>query len=463
MYKLYLLLVLMSSLTNAQTLDFNEVLDLTLNNSKDLKNQKLDIDLSKLDIHKIDSVSYGKLSFEEQINRTNHAGYVFNSKLSSREATFNDFGAAQYDGTTNSLSIQPENLNYPKDRNNFNTKLNYDIPLFTGFKLTNQKEILKLKKKVYELKHNQNTNQLSYEVLKSYNAAVVAKEFIQATKKAKESILQVRKTVNAFYKEGLVTKIDVKQAKVYELNINSKLSDAQNKFDLALAYLKFLSSNDKITDVKELKYVKLKSLDFNTLYENALVNKHSLKMQNLNKEMSKKSIDIANSKYYPTVYSHLEYGFNDDKLSLSDDKDYYYAMIGLKYTLFDGTRNIDKQKSQIQHKQSILNYEKLKDYTKLEIQKELLNLKLKEKTLIEKKEALVLSIDIYNQSKLMYKNQLIPINDLLKEDANLRYNQANVILARYEKSLALANLNLISGNSFIKKTSNINLTQKVSK
>jgi len=463
MYKLYLLLILTISLTKAQTLNFNEVLDLTLKNSKDLKNQKLDINLSSLDIDKINSISYGKLSFEEQINRTNHAGYVFNSKLSSREATFNDFGAAQYDGTANSLYVQPNNLNNPKDRNNFNTKLNYDIPLFTGFKLTNQKEILKLKKKVYELKHSQNTNQLSYEVLKAYNAAVVAKEFIKAAKKAKESILYIKKTANAFHKEGLVTKIDVKQAKVYELNINSKLIDAQNKFDLALAYLRFLTSNDKITDVKELKYIKLKSLDFNTLYKNALMNKDSLKMQNLNKKISKKSIDITNSKYYPTIYSHLEYGFNDDKLSLSDDKDYYNAMIGVKYTLFDATRNMDKQKSQIQHKQSILNYEKLKDYTKLELQKALLELKSKEKILKEKEEALILSIDIYKQSELMYKNQLIAITDLLKEDANLRYNQANVILAKYEKSLTLANINLISANSFIENNSNINSIQKVSK
>ena len=450
MYKLYLSLFIISS-AYSQTLDFNEVLDLTLKNSKDLKNQKLDIDLSKLDINKVDSVSYGKLSFEEQINRTNHAGYVFNSKLSSREATFNDFGAAQYTGA-NSLYIQPENLNYPKDRNNFDTKLNYDIPLFTGFELTNQKDVLKLKRKVYELKYNLNKDQLSYEVLKAYNAAVVAKEFIQAAKKAKESIIYVKKTANAFHKEGLVTKIDVKQAKVYESNVNSKHIDAQNKFDSALAYLKFLTSNDKITDVKKLKYIKLKSLDFNTLYKNALVNKNSLKMQNLNKKITKKSIDIANSKYYPTVYSHLEYGFNDNQLSLSDDKDYYNAMIGLKYTLFDNTRNIDKQKSQIQYQQSSLNYEKLKDFTKLELKKALLELKSKEEILKEKKEALNLSNEIYKQSQLMYKNHLITMTNLLEQEAKLRNSQAELILAKYERSLVLANISLISGDSFIQNS-----------
>ena len=450
MYKIYLSLLLITS-SYSQTIDFNEVLNLTLKNSKDLKNQKFNINLSKLDIEKVDSISYGTLSFEEQINRTNHSGYIFNSKLSSREATFDDFGASQYTGAS-SLNVEPDNLNYPKARNNFNTKLNYDVPLFTGFKLSNQKELLKLKQKVYELKYNLNKNQLSYEVLKAYNAAVVAKDFIKAAKKAKEAILFVVKSAEAFHKEGLVTKIDVKQAKVHELNINSKQLEAQNKFDIALTYLKFLTSNDQITDVQELEYIKNKSLDFDTLYEVALANKNTLKIQNLNTKMSKKNIEISSADFYPTVYSHLEYGFNDDNLTLSDDKDYYNAVIGLKYTIFDNTRNVEKEKSKIQYQQSALNYEKLKDFTKLELKKALLELKSKEKILKEKKEALVLSNEIYKQSQLMYKNRLIAMTNLLDQEANLRNNEAQLILAKYEESLANANITLIIGNPFIQSS-----------
>ena len=119
MHKIYLSLLL-TSFAYAQTINFNQALNYTLKNNKDLKNQKLNIDLAKLDIDKVDALSYGKLSFEEQINRTNHAGYVFNSKLSSREASFNDFGAGEFpDG----LNVEPENLNNPDDRNNFNTAL----------------------------------------------------------------------------------------------------------------------------------------------------------------------------------------------------------------------------------------------------------------------------------------------------------------------------------------------------
>jgi len=457
MYKIYLSLLL-TSFTYSQTINFYEALNLTLKNNKDLKNQELDINLAKLNIKKVNAVSYGKLSFEEQINRTNHSGYVFNSKLSSREASFDDFGAREYTGPS-TLNIQADNLNNPEDRNNFNTKLKYDIPLFTGFKLSNQKEILKLQKKVNEVRYNLDKRQVSYEVLKTYNSAVLAKEFIQAIKKAKESISFILKSAKAFHQEGLVTKIDVTQARVHNLNINTKQLEAQNKFELALAYLRFLTSNNKINDVQNLKYIKLKDSNFNNLYKKALKNADELKIQNLSNSTRKKHIEISKADYYPSVYSHLEYGFNDDKLTLNSNKDYYNAVIGLKYTIFDNTRDVERQKSQIEYQKSLLNYEKLKDAIKLNLEKALLDLKSKEKILKEKEVTLILANDIYKQSQLLYKNHLIPMTDLLEQEAKFRNTQAQLIVAKYEESLSLAKINLISGNNFIEN----NITLKVIK
>lgn len=446
MHKFYLYLLLVT-FSYSQTVNFSEVLDLTINNNKELKKQKLNIEISKLNAQEVNAINYGKLSLSEEASRTNHAGYVFNSKLSSREASFNDFGAGDFTGS-NSLNVQPDNLNNPEDRNNFNTKVTYALPIFTGFKLSNQKEILKLQQKATEVKYTLNKKQLSYEVLKAYNAAVVAKEFIKAVKKAKEAISYVTKSANAFHKEGLVTKIDVKQAKVYELNTNTKLIDAQNKFDLAIAYLRFLTSKDDIKDVSELKYIYCDISNMDNIYERAYKNRDELKMQDFNKKAMKKNIDISNSEYYPSVYSHLEYGFNDDKLTLENDKDYYMAMIGLNYTLFDNTRSIKKQKSKIEFQKAILNYEYLKDAIKLDLDKALLELKSKEKILKEKVLAKELAQEVFDQSTLMYKNQLIAMTNLLEQEANLRKNEAELIVAKFEISLALAKVATVLGVDF---------------
>ena len=443
MNKIYLSLLL-ASFSYAQSVNFDKILDLTIKNNKDLKQQQLSIDSSKLDIDYIDSISYGKASLSHEISRTNHSGYVFNSKLSSREATFDDFGFSQMN---EGLKTEPKNLNYPEDRNNFTTKLSYDIPLFTGFKLSNQKDILKLQEKANEIKYNLDVKELEFEVLKAYNSAVVAKDFIKALEKAKESIEFMKNGAIAFHKEGLVTKIDVNEAKVYESNINSQLLEAQNNFQLALAYLGFLSSDDSIKDVEELENIYFKFPNEEELYAKALENRDEVKMQNIQVNASKKNIEIANSSYYPSIYSHLEYGYNDDKVTVDSDKNYYIAMIGISLTLFDNTRSIEKQKNKIEYQKASLNEEKLKDAIKLELKKAILNLETKEKVLAQKIEAKDLANDILNQAKLQYKNQLISMTTLLQQEANFRKNEALLIQARYEKSLALASLNLILGKN----------------
>ena len=448
MHKIYLSL-LISSLCYAQSVNFDEILEQTLKNSKDLQEQKLNIDTSKLNTQMMDSISYGKLSITEEISKTNHSGYVFNSKLSSREASFRDFGFAQMPQTqdTSNNDIVPSDLNYPNTRNNFNTKITYDIPLFTGFKLSNQKDILKLQEKANELKYNLDKKTLEFEVLKAYNSAVVAKDFVKALEKAKEAISFIVKSANAFHSEGLVTKIDVNEAKVYELNINSQLIEAKNNFQLALEYLKFLSSNDEINDVKELQNLYFKFPNEKELYEKALENRDEVKMQNIQVNATKKNIEVANSAYYPTIYSHLEYGYNDNQLTLNDDKDYYMALLGISLTLFDDTRNIEKEKSKIEYAKANLNQEKLKDAIKLELKKAILELETKENILKEKVEAKNLANEVLEQAKLQYKNRLISMTTLLSQEANFRKNEAFLIQARYEKSLALAKVNLVLGKN----------------
>ena len=451
MHKIYLSLILVS-FAYAQSVSFDKILETTIKNSKDLQEQKLNIDSSKLDIANVDSLSYGKLSLSEEMSRTNNAGYVFSYKLASREASFNDFGASQFQGT-NSLGVEPDNLNYPEARNNFNTKLTYDIPLFTGFKLSNQKDILKLQEKANDIKYNLDVKELEFEVLKAYNSAVVAKDFIKALEKAKEAIVFMRNAAMAFHKEGLVTKIDVNEAKVYEANINSQLLESKNNFQLALAYLSFLSSDETITDVQELKNLYFKFPNEKELYTQALENRDEVKMQDIQVNASKKNIDIAKASYYPTVFSRLEYGYNDNTLTVDTDKDYYMAMVGISITLFDNTRSIEKQKSQIEYQKASLNQEKLKDAIKLELKKAMLNLETKEKVLEEKIEAKTLANDILEQAELQYKNRLISMTTLLQQEANFRKNEALLIQAKYEKSLALASLNLVLGKN-IKEENN---------
>ena len=449
MKKLCLFLII-SKLAFAQTISFEEALNQTIENSKDLQKQKINIDIAKTNSDFIDGVNFGKVSLNSDISRTNHSGYVFMGKLSSREATFKDFGFIENTGNPNDIDIAPKDLNYPDSYTSINSYISYDLPLFTGFALYHQKGILKLQEKANEILYNLDKKTLEFEVLKAYNSAVLAKDFVKTMQKAKDTIGFIKNGAKEFHKNGLVTKIDVNEAELYFLNTNSNLIEAENNFKLSLAYLKFLTSNENISDVENLQNTYLEIKEFEDLYKIALKNRDEITLQNISIEANNKNIKANQGSYYPSIFTHLEYGYNDDKFSTSKDKDYYMALLGISLTLFDGTRSAKVEKSRLEYLKAKLDFEKLQDGIKLEVQKAILDYKAKQEILKEKILASELASSVLNQAKLQYKNRLISMTTLLSQETNYRQSQTMLLNAKYENSLALARLNLVLGQNLQK-------------
>ena len=449
MKKLCLFLII-SKLAFAQTISFEEALNQTIENSKDLQKQKINIDIAKTNSDFIDGLNFGKVSLNSDISRTNHSGYVFMGKLSSREATFKDFGFIENTGNPNDIDIAPKDLNYPDSYTSINSYISYDLPLFTGFALYHQKGILKLQEKANEILYNLDKKTLEFEVLKAYNSAVLAKDFVKTMQKAKDTIGFIKNGAKEFHKNGLVTKIDVNEAELYFLNTNSNLIEAENNFKLSLAYLKFLTSNENISDVENLQNTYLEIKEFEDLYKIALKNRDEITLQNISIEANNKNIKANQGSYYPSIFTHLEYGYNDDKFSTSKDKDYYMALLGISLTLFDGTRSANLEKSRLEYLKAKLDFEKLQDGIKLEVQKAILDYKAKQEILKEKILASELASSVLNQAKLQYKNRLISMTTLLSQETNYRQSQTMLLNAKYENSLALARLNLVLGQNLQK-------------
>lgn len=449
MKKLSLFLII-SKLAFAQTISFEEALNQTIENSKDLQKQKINIDIAKTNSDFIDGLNFGKVSLNSDISRTNHSGYVFMGKLSSRDATFRDFGFIENTGNPNDIDIAPKDLNYPDSYTSINSYISYDLPLFTGFALYHQKGILKLQEKANEILYNLDKKTLEFEVLKAYNSAVLAKDFVKTMQKAKDTIGFIKNGAKEFHKNGLVTKIDVNEAELYFLNTNSNLIEAENNFKLSLAYLKFLTSNENISDVENLQNTYLEIKEFEDLYKIALKNRDEITLQNISIEANNKNIKANQGSYYPSVFTHLEYGYNDDKFSTSKDKDYYMALLGISLTLFDGTRSANLEKSRLEYLKAKLDFEKLQDGIKLEVQKAILDYKAKQEILKEKILASELASSVLNQAKLQYKNRLISMTTLLSQETNYRQSQTMLLNAKYENSLALARLNLVLGQNLQK-------------
>ena len=329
----------------AHTIDFETSLALTLKHNNGLKAKKLNIQNAKLNLEEVDGYNYGNLIFNENIAHTNNAGYVFGMKMASREAQMSDFGftTADFGQMQNMMGagqeiggVQPDNLNNPKARTNFETKVTYKVPLFVGYKLQNGKKMAQLQLLAKQAQYKYDEKSLGLEVLKAYNGAVASKEFIKATKKAKEATKSFVEFAKALFNEGLVTNIDVKQAQVYDMGVDSKMIEAKNRYELAISYLKFLTSDNTITDVSSFKNINISETSLSSLQNNAINKRDDFQYMKYNTDTMKINIDYEKSSKYPTIGGQVEYGFNDNNFAIDGNHDYYLTAIGLSYTLFDG-------------------------------------------------------------------------------------------------------------------------------
>jgi outer membrane protein TolC len=342
------LIIFLSIFATAKTITFSEALDLTILNNKELKAKEFDSKKAIETLKEAKGHNLGKLEFVENISRTNNSGHIFGMKLASREATFGDFGFSQFDNTNpDILNVQPDDLNNPDARTNFETKITYDIPLYVGGKLQSAQSMASLQVRANMAKFSHDKKQLGLAVFKAYNGAVAAKRFIAMTKKAKKITNRFVKVSRGLYRNRLARIIDVKQSKIADKSIDIKLQEAQKKFELAIAYLRFLTSDDKITDVGSFALIRIGNMHLETLQKTAIENRDDYKWMELNADTMKKKIDFDSSNNYPMIGAHLEYGMNDNSIDLGEahNKDYYLAAIGLRYSLLDGgVTNIKKQK-----------------------------------------------------------------------------------------------------------------------
>jgi outer membrane protein TolC len=463
--KKILAVMILPVLMMGKMVTFKEALELTLKNNKQLKAKEYESKKSIQDLKMAQGYKKGKVEFSEQISRTNNAGYVFGMKLASREATFGDFGfdefinqmdtitpsSPTFDGGSKLLATQPDNLNYPGVRNNFETKITFEMPLYTGGKLESAESMANLQIKANQAKLSHDKKQIGLEVLRAYNGAVAAKKFIKMTKNAKIITTRFKKKAKQLYKRRLVRIIDVKQSKMAAFSVNAKIEEAENKFNLAIAYLQFLTDDSTLTDVNDFVLFNFDNIEIDNLQKNAISLRDDYKWMKLNTKTMKQKIKFESADEEPMVGTHFEYGLNDNTIDIGElpHKDYYLAAVGLKYSIFDGDIvKAKKQKSKIEYLKTKNYFEYMKKGINLEVKKNYLDLKTQTSTLKQKIKTESMAQDILKETEKMFANNLqfrTNMMYLLMQLENMLKAQADVIMSQYNQTITSGKLKLSLG------------------
>ena len=333
-----LLLFVITLLFPQESISLAQAIQKVKKNNIEINIAKFDEEIKTLEHRVAVGQNYGSLDLRQTAIRSNDAGNIFGYKLQSREASFGDFGFSQFNqANPNILHVMPDDLNYPKDRNLFQTQLEYTIPLYTGGKLEQYGKITKALQQLSTLEKEALSHQKIYEVKKSFYTIALLDTFIYNLKRIEANVGKLESMTQEMIKEGYAKKVDLLEVEVKASDINRLIHQAQANRVLLYHFLSFLLNEEvtTITGVEEDALHVSKEVD--------AILEHNLEIQKAQKglEISQMNIALQESAFLPTVGAFAQYGSSDDKPFNDFAKHEAYTVgMQVKWNLFNG--GIDK-------------------------------------------------------------------------------------------------------------------------
>lgn len=367
-------------------------------------------------------MNWGKLTFEQDVARSNDAGNVFGFKLTSREATFGDFGFGDPSMPPQTdpayLTTPPNTLNYPGYRNFFQSKVKYEVPLFTGFAISSYTHIMEEMTKIKSLDKTKIATEKKYELKKSFYDMALLDSSIKNLNKILNNINTLETTTKTMIDVGYAKHVDLLEVKAKKGNVERLLIQMYANKKLLYHYISFLL-NQKVTAIipPQADVPMPKFSDEEVLSRNIDIKKATEGL-----EIRKSMLDASEAGYYPTVGAFGEVATADDTfLGDANDHKAYTVDARLTWNIFNGGIDSAKiEKSKI---------EKMKMHSQLELAKKGIALKVaKIRTEIESVDAQIASLKreldlanaIYENYEGRYKEKLVSMSDvIIKQSAQI--------------------------------------------
>jgi len=416
--------------STTQALSLNEALDILQSQNLEITAAKLDEKSAQTEVESVAGMSWGKLTFTQDFARSNDAGNVFGFKLTSREANFGDFGAEEFMtnfglcqggdlSACNAMYAQPpQNLNYPGYRNFFQSKLKYEVPLFTGFAISSYTNIMQEMKKIKSLDKKKLVTEKSYELRKSFYDMALLDTSIKNLTKILNNIETLENTTKTMIDVGYAKRIDLLEVQAKKGNVERLLVQMDANKKLLYHYISFLLNQTVKTIIPPSSEVPMPQLsDEEILNRNIDIKKATTAL-----EIRKSMLDANKAAYYPTVGAFGEVATADDSF-LGDASDHKAYTIGarLSWNIFNG--GIDSAKIE---KAKI---EKMKMHTQVALAKKGIALKVaKIRTEIASMNAQIASLKkelelanaIYENYEGRYREKLVSMSDvIIKQSAQI--------------------------------------------
>jgi len=318
----------------ADKLEFKQCIETALTQNPDLSISRAQIDQAEAGVRQAQGNRLPRLNLSLTGTRSNDALNAFGMKLGQRGASFNDFGAGEFNPAD--LSVAPHNLNHPDAVNNFNSRIELQVPVYNGGLVQSHIDTAKANVRAAQSGDQAARQQLTKNILMAYQGVHTARAYIKVTDEARAAAEEYVRITEKLHKQGMVVKSDVLSAKVNLEDVKVKAIEARNAEARALDQLAMMMGKplEEPLDVGAPVAPALLAGNDHELRRQARENHAGLRALRNQLEGAAAQVGAARAGNQPQFNVMLRQDWNDSRLGLSAPA--YTAAGVLSWTAFDG-------------------------------------------------------------------------------------------------------------------------------
>jgi len=402
-----------TALSGQHSITLDEAIEILKQDNLEIKAAQYELQSAQAKSGQASAMNWGRLDLIFNAANSDDAGNVFGFKLTSRQATFGDFGFAEFSLTNpDILSVKPEDLNNPGSTSFFQTKLEYTLPIYTGGKISGYTDISRSMEKMQNLEKEKTVNDKIYETRKAFYDMALLEQAIKNLATIDENIKKLEATTEFMIKEGYAKRIDLLEVQAKRSNVQRKLNEMKANEELLYHYLSFLLNRE----VKDIAVPESDAKETSLSAEEILNNNVDIKQAQTGLDIRRRMVDVSHSDYLPTV--GLKADVQSSALKLDDyamiDNGSYTAGIQLKWNLFSGGSDSEKvQEAKVNALKTETEVELAKKGIALKVEKIRTEIASLDYEIESLNKELELSNEIYRNYEERYREQLASMNDLV--------------------------------------------------
>jgi len=416
-------------------LTIREAIDLSIKNSKQLKNSNAKIEEATAALREAVQNKLPTVGVSGSYLRLNNP----NINLKTKTGSGSDTGTSQ-------AAANPSSALYGI--------ANVSVPIFAGFKIKYGIESSKYLAEAARLDADNDREDVILNTINAYENLYKAKAAVDLVKENVESNRQRVKDFSNLEKNGLMARNDLLKAQLQESNTELSLLDAENNWKLANINMNLMlglaDSTELSVNESDLQPASVQLKAVEDYIQTGLQNRKDVSALSARKNAASTGVKIARGDLYPSVALTGGYVAADIPQILTVTNAVNIG-VGVRYNLNLGKNNSQVQQAKAREKQLEANQEMLADEIHLEISQAYQNYLLSQKKIEVYQQAVAQAQENYKITKNKFENALVTTTDLLDADVAQLQARLNEAFSRADASVAynklLQTAGLLSNNT----------------